>query len=74
MIDKLKLHYIMLRLSYIFNKKIFYFFLSPNETWMNSFLFNILVIMICSCSLNHFCTFAFAEYSRLSDLNMIYNV
>lgn len=34
--------------------------MAPNETWMNSFLFNIGLIMLCSVSVTHFVSTAFS--------------
>lgn len=45
-----------------------------NETWMNSFLFNIGIILLCSVSLCHFCTVAFSQYARFTSLDLIFSV
>jgi LMBR1 domain-containing protein 1 len=56
------------------NNKNYFIFFRPNETWMNSFLFNIAIILICSVSLTHFITMAFDQYCRLAESNFIFNV
>jgi LMBR1 domain-containing protein 1 len=46
----------------------------PNETFMNSFIVNMILFNLWSIALTHFCTIAFAEYTRLTDANMIFAV
>ncbi|KRX00407.1 hypothetical protein PPERSA_03628 [Pseudocohnilembus persalinus] len=46
----------------------------PDETWMNSFLFNIFLIIICSVSVSHFVSQAFSQYARYSEMNWIFGV
>ena len=43
-----------------------------NETFMNSFLVNVLLFNLWSIALTHFCTLAFADYARLTDANLIF--
>lgn len=43
-----------------------------NETWMNTFLFNVALILIASVSVTQFCTKAFSEYTRNSDLTLMF--
>ena len=44
----------------------------PNETFINSFLVNMLLFNLWSLALTHFCTIAFGEYTRLTDANYIF--
>lgn len=46
----------------------------PNETWMNSFLFNISLILICSVALTNFSANAFSQYMRMSSIDMIFGI
>lgn len=46
----------------------------PNETFMNSFIVNVLLFNVWSIALVHFCTLAFADYVRFTDANMIFGV
>jgi LMBR1 domain-containing protein 1 len=43
--------------------------LRVNETWMNTFLFNVSLILIASVAVTQFCTKAFAQYVRLSTID-----
>ena len=63
-----------LTISIKFNLLLFYYKIRPDETWMNSFLFNIIIILLSSVALTHFCTYAFSQYVRLSSLDFIFNV
>ncbi|EGR30777.1 lmbr1-like conserved region family protein, putative [Ichthyophthirius multifiliis] len=54
----------------------FIFTLHPmkvNETWMNSFLFNINLVLICSVAVCQFCAKAFSQYARLTAIDNIFN-
>lgn len=42
-----------------------------NDTLMNSFLFNITLILLCSVSVTQFCAHAFSAYARLTAINCI---
>ena len=44
-----------------------------NETYMNSILFNIMLFMITSVSVNQFCVKAFNEYAAMTDLDLIFS-
>ncbi|CAD8086320.1 unnamed protein product [Paramecium primaurelia] len=43
-----------------------------NETWMNSFLFNIVLILISSVALCHFSTCVFSQYTRLTTVDLLF--
>lgn len=43
-----------------------------NETWMNSFLFNVTLILISSVAIIQFCTYALSEYTRNTDIDVIF--
>lgn len=60
-----------------FGLRIFCWTLHPmkkNETYMNSFLFNILLVLLASVSITQFCSAAFAEYTAMADVSLIFNV
>lgn len=46
---------------------------SKNETYMNSFLFNILIILLSSVSVTQFLSYAFKEYGTMTDLDIIFS-
>jgi len=46
---------------------------SKNETYMNSFLFNILVILLSSVSITQFCAYSFREYGSMTDIEIIFS-
>ncbi len=50
----------------------YFFSLRVHETWMNSFLFNVLMVLICSVAVTQFCANSFAEYARLTEISMIF--
>ena len=41
---------------------------------MNSFLFNIMLILLCSVSVTQFCAAAFDEYTAMTDIALIFSV
>jgi LMBR1 domain-containing protein 1 len=41
---------------------------------MNSFLFNLLLILLCSLPVVQFSTIAFADYARFTNVNQIFGV
>ena len=43
-------------------------------TYVNSFLFNLGVILVCTIPIIHFCTQAFAGYARNSDSYLLFNL
>jgi LMBR1 domain-containing protein 1 len=43
-----------------------------NETWMNSFLFNVILILLAAVSVTQFCASAFSQYARLSAIDLIF--
>lgn len=45
-----------------------------NGTWMNSFIFNIWLLLLTSVAVVHFCSEAFQGYIRLSTINKIFGV
>lgn len=47
--------------------------MKKNETYMNSILFNIMLVMITSVSVNQFCVKAFNEYAAMTDIDMIFS-
>ena len=56
-----------------------FFFISlhpmkKNGTYMNSFLFNLGLILLCSLPVVQFSTQAFADYARFTDVNQIFGV
>ncbi|CAD8143814.1 unnamed protein product [Paramecium octaurelia] len=58
-----------LRIPFLFSLHI----MKVNETWMNTFLFNVQLMLICSVAVTQFCTKAFSQYIRLSTLNMLFS-
>lgn len=48
--------------------------MKKNETYMNSILFNIMLILITSVSLIHFCVKAFNEYVSMTDIDIIFSI
>ena len=47
--------------------------MKKNETYMNSILFNIMLFMITSVSVNQFCVKAFNEYAAMTDIDLIFS-
>ena len=45
-----------------------------NGTYMNSFLFNLLLILLCSLPVVQFSVIAFADYARFTNVNQIFGV
>lgn len=41
---------------------------------MNSFLFNCVLLLLCSLAVVQFCTAAFSQYSRFTGIDAIFNV
>ena len=39
---------------------------------MNSFMFNILLVMLCSISVTQFCAGAFEDYTNFTDISIIF--
>ena len=48
--------------------------MKKNETYMNSFLFNVMLILLCSVSVTQFCAAAFSEYATNTDIELIFTV
>jgi len=48
--------------------------MKKNETYINSFLFNISLICLCSVSVTQFCASAFADYAVMTDIDLIFSV
>lgn len=44
----------------------------PDETLMNSFIFNVILILICSVSITHFISVCFKPFSRFSQIDMMF--
>lgn len=40
---------------------------------MNSFLFNVVLILLASVSVTQFCSIAFQEYSAMTDIDLIFS-
>jgi LMBR1 domain-containing protein 1 len=56
---------------------IFCFAIHPmkkDETYMNSFLFNVMLILLASVSVTLFCAAAFSEYATYTDIELIFTV
>jgi len=45
-----------------------------NATYMNSFLFNLGLVLLCSLPIVQFCTIAFSYYARFTNVNQIFGV
>lgn len=45
-----------------------------NGTFINSFLFNVELMLLTSLTIVQFCAFAFSQYARITALGAIYNV
>jgi LMBR1 domain-containing protein 1 len=43
-----------------------------NETYINSFLFNISLILLCSVSVTQFCAAAFKDFAVMTDVDLIF--
>lgn len=59
--------------------RLFIFFLpihpmKVNGTWMNSFLFNVLLIMLTAVSCVQFCSSAFSLYTRLTTVELLFGM
>ena len=48
--------------------------MKKNNTYMNSFLFNICLILIGSFSITHFCSNCLSDYITFTDIDLIFNV
>ncbi|GMH91355.1 hypothetical protein TrST_g2166 [Triparma strigata] len=60
-----------------FGVRFFFITLHPmklNGTYMNSFLFNLGLILLCSLPVVQFSTIAFADYARFTNVNQIFGV
>lgn len=47
--------------------------MKKNETYMNSFLFNVMLILIASVSVTQFCVGAFQDYTSMTDIDLIFS-
>lgn len=60
-----------------FGLRIFIFFpvhpMKQNATWMNSFLFNIMILMMATLAVCHFLAEAFSNYMRLTQLGLLFS-
>jgi len=45
-----------------------------NGTYMNSFLFNLGLVLLCSLPIVQFSTIAFSDYARFTNVNQIFGV
>jgi LMBR1 domain-containing protein 1 len=48
--------------------------MKKNATYMNTFLFNVTLILLASCSITQFCSDCLEDYVAFTDINMIFNV
>ena len=48
--------------------------MKKNGTYMNTFLFNVTLILLASCSITQFCSDCLEDYVAFTDINMIFNV
>jgi LMBR1 domain-containing protein 1 len=48
--------------------------MKQNETWMNSFLFNVILLLIASAGVIQLCISSFPTYTRNSEIYMIFGV
>ena len=48
--------------------------MKKDGTYMNSFLFNVILILLSSCSITQFCADCLEDYVAFTDINMILNV
>ncbi len=48
------------------------FILRKNETYMNSFLFNVSLILLASVSVTQFCSASFRDYVTMTDIDLIF--
>lgn len=48
--------------------------MKKGQTLMNSFLFNCLLLLLCSLAVVQFCTTAFSAYARFTGISTIFNV
>jgi LMBR1 domain-containing protein 1 len=47
--------------------------MKKNETYMNSFLFNIMLILLTSVSVTQFCAESFRDYTTMTDIDIIFS-
>jgi LMBR1 domain-containing protein 1 len=55
-------------------KNLYNIFFRKNETYMNSFLFNVMLVLLSTVSITQFCTACFDEYTAMSDIALIFSV
>ena len=48
--------------------------MKKDGTYMNSFLFNVTLILLASCSITQFCADCLEDYVAFTDINMIFNI
>ena len=48
--------------------------MKKNATYMNTFMFNVTLILLASCSITQFCSDCLEDYVAFTDINMIFNV
>ena len=48
--------------------------MKKDSTYMNSFLFNVTLILLSACSITQFCADCLEDYVVFTDINMIFNV
>jgi LMBR1 domain-containing protein 1 len=46
--------------------------MKPQDTYMNSFLFNLIFVLLCIIPTVQFCSQAFRDYARLTDIDVIF--
>ena len=47
--------------------------MKKNETFMNSFLFNTMLILLTSVSVTQFCAESFRDYTTMTDIDLIFS-
>ena len=48
--------------------------MKKDQTYMNSFLFNVCLLLLCSVSITQFCNNAFNDYVAFTDIDLIFSV
>ena len=48
--------------------------MKENGTYMNTFIFNVSLILLSSCSITQFCSDCLEDYVAFTDINMIFNI
>ena len=48
--------------------------MKKNATYMNTFMFNVTLILLASCAITEFCSDCLEDYVSFTDINLIFNV